>query len=168
MALTTDNIKYASSTTMICTLGGLASSSTSARQSTAVDNTTNLYDDAMVFVAVKTTSSAVANDKACYVYFYGEENGTGGFSISSAESATAGTDGALTLDSPTNLRGPVILACPVSSGTYRTVIGSVASLFGGILPRRWGIVVNNFTGQVLDSTESAHTKSYTGITYTNQ
>ena len=161
---TTDNIAYATSTAITCTLASLASSATAARGCLAVDNTTNKYDDAMLTVAVKTSASALANDKACYVYLYGSEDGT---VYNGSSSEAQGTDAAVTLDSPTNMRGPYVIACPAVSQTYRLVIGSVASAFGGVLPRKWGFVLQNYTGQALDATAGNHQTTYSGITYTN-
>ena len=161
---TTDNIAYATSTAITCTLASLASSSTAGRSCVAVDNTTNKYDDAMLTVAVKTAAGALANDKACYVYIFGSEDGTV-YSGSSAEAP--GTDIAVTFDAPTNLKGPFAISCPASATTYRLVVGSIATVFGGVMPRKWGFVLENFTGQALDATEANHQKSYTGITYVN-
>lgn len=160
MAVTT--ITYGASTSITCTLASLASSATAGRGCAVVDNTTNKFDDALLTIAVKTSASALANDKACYIYLYGSEDGTV-YNASSAESV--GTDAAVTPDSPGNMRGPYILNCPASSTTYRTVI-SVASAFGGIMPRKWGFVLRNYTGQALDSTEANHQKTYTGVTET--
>lgn len=160
---TTDKIAYGSSTAITCTFASLASSSSAGRGSAAVDNSSNLFDDALVTVAVKTSASALANDKAVYVYVYGSEDG----SVYNGSSAEAeGTDAAVTLDSPTNLRGPIVIACPASSTTYRVVF-SVAQFFGGILPKKWGLVVQNNTGQALDGTEANHQKTYTGINWMN-
>jgi hypothetical protein len=157
----TVNIAYATSTGITITLASLASGSTTARESTAIDNTTNKYVDAMVYLAIKLATGTPANDKAIYVYFYGSEDGT-----NFTDNAT-GTDAALTLRSPTNLRGPFVISTPDAGAlTYKAVIGSVASFFGGIMPRKWGIVVNNFTGLSFDATEANHTKTYTGLHYT--
>lgn len=161
---TVDKITYATSTAITCTLASLASSATAGRSCVAVDNTTNLYDDAMLTIAIKTSASALANDKACYIYIFGSEDGTV-YNSSSVEAA--GTNIAVTFDVPTNLKGPYVLYCPAVSQTYRTVIGSIASLFGGVMPRKWGFVLQNYTGQALDSTEGNHQKTFTGITYTN-
>lgn len=161
---TTTNIKFGTSTAITCTLASLASSASAGRGCTAVDNTSNLFDDAMLTVQVKTSASALANDKACYVYIYGSEDGTV-YSGSSAEAQ--GTDAAMTFDSPSNMKGPFPLNCPATSTTYRLVVGSVAALFGGIMPRKWGFALQNYTGQNLSSTEGDHQKTYTGITYTN-
>lgn len=162
--MTTGKITYGTSTAITCTLASLASSSTAGRSCAAVDNTSDLFDDAMLYIAVKTSSSALANDFACYVYLYGSEDGTS-FNTSSAEAA--GTNAAVTFDVPTNLKGPYVIYCPAVSVTYKFVLPSIASAFGGILPRKWGFVLQNYTGQNLDSTEGNHTKSYTGIYYTN-
>jgi len=164
MTTTTDKIAYAASASITITAASLASSATAGRSCAAVDNSTNLYDDAELTVAVKTSASALANDKACYLYFYASEDGTvyGG---SSAEAV--GTDVAVTFDSPTNLYGPIAIACPASSVTYRKVIPSVAAIFGGVLPKKWGFVLQNYTGQALDSTAGNHLFQYTGINYTN-
>jgi hypothetical protein len=161
--MTTEKISYGTSTAITCTLASLASSATAGRGCAAVDNTSDLFDDALLYIAVKTSSSALANDKACYVYIYGSEDGTN-YNGSSAEAE--GTNAAVTIDSPTNLRGPYIIACPSTSTTYKGVF-SIASCFGGIMPRKWGFVLRNYTGQNLDSTEGNHTKSYTGIYYTS-
>jgi hypothetical protein len=158
---TTNKIAYASSAAITCTLASLASSATSGRCSLAVDNGTNLYDDALLLVAVKTSASALANDKACYVYLYGSEDGTN-YSGSSAEAE--GTDAAVTIDSPTNLRGPYVISCPAISTTYKILI-NVALAFGGVLPKKWGFVLQNYTGQALDATTAF--AQYTGITYQN-
>lgn len=164
MALTTDNIKYGTSTAITCTLASLGSSASVARGSAVVDNSTNLYVDALVTVAVKTSNSSLANDKAVYVFLYGSEDGS---VYSGSSSEAEGTDASLTIDNPSNLRGPIVLSAIATVQTYRAVF-SVAQFFGGIMPKKWGIVVLNYTGQALDSTEGNHQKTYTGITYTNQ
>ena len=127
-----------------------------------MSNATNLYVDAMLTIAVVTSSSTLANDKACYVYLYGS-SADGVLSGSSAENQ--GTDAAVTIDSPTNMTGPFVISCPATSTTYRLVIGSVASAFGGVLPYEWGFVLQNYTGQALAS--SGNLSEYTGIYYTN-
>lgn len=159
---TTDKINYAASAPITCTFAGLANSA--ARSSLAVDNSVNLYDDAILDISVLLTGGGTAFDKACYVYFYGcGQNGI--FNGSSAENV--GTDIAVTMDSPTNLIGPITISTPSVGVTYRLTVGSMASLFGGVLPWKWGFVIFNYAQASLDSTESNHTKAYTGITYTN-
>ena len=162
MVTTTDNIKYGASTAITpFTIASQPSSATAGRSCPAIDNGTNLFDDVLLTITVKTSASALANDKACYVYVYGSEDGTT-YNASSAEGV--GTDVGITLDAPTNLKGPLVISCPASSVTYRGE-WSIAQLFGGVLPRKWGVVLQNYTGQALDA--SVGSASYTGITFTN-
>ena len=160
--MATVKVSYASSTTILCSVAALASGTNQARFSSLVDNATNLYSDALLYVAVKVSGTALANDKSVYVYLYGSEDGTS-YSMSSREGS--GTDVTAILEIPTNLKPGMTISCPGTSNTYRGVT-SVAQAFNGVMPRKWGIVIDNFTGQLLDPTESNHTKSYTGITYT--
>lgn len=161
--MSTSKIAYSTNTTITCTIASLGSSATAGRSCVAVDNSTNLYMDAILTIAVKTSASGLANDKSCYVYIYGS-GADGVFNGSSAEAQ--GTDIAVTLDSPTNMKGPFIIYCPASSVTYRGVL-SIASVFGGAMPYKWGFVLQNYTGQSLDSTAGNHLAEYTGITYTS-
>ena len=165
---TTDKISYGTSTAITCSLApggtGLASSATVGRCSTAVDNTTNLFDDAIVTVSIKTGSGSMANDKAVYIYVYGSEDGT---NYEEEESNSPATDGSYTINAPTIFRGPIVIPVLTAAKIY-TKVFTVANMFGGVMPRKWGIIIINFTGQALDTTEANHIKSYTGIYYTNQ
>jgi hypothetical protein len=154
-------IAYGTSTAFTLTLASLASSATAGRESTVVDNTSNLYIDALVQIKVKSSSSALANDKAVYVYAYGSEDG------STYTDPATGSNADITLTAPTNMRLIGVIAVPATSTTYEGQPMSVASAFGGFLPRKWGIVVRNYTGQALDSTEGSHSYSWTGVYYTS-
>lgn len=146
---------YATPASITCTLASLSSGS--ARECTAVDNTTNLYLDAMVNIAVAVGAGTIAGDKSVYVWFYGSADGT-----DYTDNAT-GSDAAVTMRSPSNLRGPFVISTPTQSITYKACIGSVASFFGGVLPQKWGFVVENQSGIALSSTEGDHTKEYAGV-----
>lgn len=159
--MATVKINYATSGTITFTLGELASSTTIGRSSTSIDNGTNLYDDVLVYIAVKTSGTTLGMDKSVYVYVYGSEDGTNFDSGAEA----VGSDIGITFSNPTILKGPVVLAAPGTSQTYKKVF-SISPFFGGRMPRKWGLVAKNFTGQSLDPTETNFTKTYTGITYT--
>lgn len=161
MTTTTDNIAFGTSTALTCTLTGLASSATVGRQSTVVDNTSALAVDALVTVGVSTVASAPASDKAVYVYVFGSEDGT---NFDMDDAAPGATDAAYTINAATNLKGPVTISCPTASKTYRKTF-SIAQFFGGVMPRKWGIVVCNQTNNALGAT--AIGCSYTNINYTN-
>ena len=137
-----------------CTITSLGN--TAARQSTAIDNSANLWLDALVFVTVKTSSSALATVPYVNVYAYGTADGGSNYT----EGAT-GTDGSITLVSPTNLKLIGTISCPSTSTTYKAGPFSVAAAFGGILPEKWGIVIENQTGQSLDA--SVGSAIYQGV-----
>lgn len=160
--MTTVNIAYGTSTAITCSLTGLAHSATAGRQCTVIDNTSNKFDDALVTVGVATNASTPAADKACYVYFFGSEDGT---LFDNDDAQPGATDAAYTLNAASNLRGPGVISCPTASKTYYKVF-SVASFFGGRMPRKWGYVVANVTNNAL-ATGTNPNQSYTGITYTN-
>jgi hypothetical protein len=164
-AVTTDTISYGTSTAINCTLGTpLANSSTVGRASQAVDNSVNNFTDAIVTTSVKVGEGTIANDKAIYVYLYGSEDGT---NYEKDSSGTIGTDANYTIDSPTNLRLATVIPVAVNSTIY-TKTFTVANAFGGVMPRKWGICVVNYCGVSLNTTESNHIKTYTGIKYQNQ
>jgi hypothetical protein len=149
---------FGTSTAITITLASLASSATAARESTVIDNTTNLFLDALVFVQIALQTGTPANDKAVYVYAYGSEDGS-----EYTDNAT-GSDAAITLRDPTNLRLIGIVNCPDSGGlTYKSNPMSVAVAFGGLMPRKWGIVIRNYTGVTLSATGGAHEARYTGV-----
>lgn len=152
---TTTKSQYGTSAQAItCTLASLASGS--ARGSTAIDNTTNLFLDSLVTVKIKT--GATGSVAADYVAVYAFATTDGGASYSEG---FAGTDGAFS-GSVSNLRLVGIIACPAATTTYTMVAASVAAAFGGVLPDHWGIVVLNKTSAALDATEGNHTKQYQG------
>jgi hypothetical protein len=149
-------LAYAASTAITCTLASLATNT--ARESTAIDNTTNKYLDALVAVTIKLQTGTPAADKAIYVYAYGSEDGT-----NYTDNAT-GTDAAVTMRAPTNLKLIGVIATPDAGAlTYKGPPMSIAAAFGGILPRKWGIVVQNKSNLTLDATEGTHAKTYTGV-----
>lgn len=151
-------LAYSSSTSLTLTLASLASSATAGRESTAVDNGTNKYLDALVQVHAKLQTGTPANDKAVYIYAYGSEDGS-----NYTDNAT-GSDAAITLRDPTNLKLLGVIACPDSGAlTYKSHPMSVAEAFGGVLPRKWGIAVRNYTGVALSATEADHAYRYTGV-----
>lgn len=133
-----------------CTLTSLANASGSngaGQSSAAVDNTTNLFLDALVMVKIKTSSSALANDKAVYIYAYGTSDGGSDYT-----DGAPGTNTSFTATNPPNVKLIGVINAVSTSTTYVGGPFSVASAFGGVLPDHWGIFVVNYTGQTLDGT----------------
>lgn len=153
--MATTKAAYASSVAFTITLNSLANGS--ARESTAIDNTSNLYLDAHVRVSI--SAGSVAGAPQVLVYAYGSEDG------STFPDTTAGTDGAVTLESPTVLRLAGVIPTPTSTKVYESDVFSIARLYGGVLPRKWGIVVLNSTGAALAG--SNNSASYTGLHLTS-
>lgn len=150
---------YATSASITISLSGIASGN--AREGTAVDNTSNKYTDAILSLIVKLQAGTPSGQKAINIYAYGSEDGT-----NFGDNAT-GSDANITLRVPTNLRYVGSIQCPDSGAlTYKSNPISVGRAFGGVLPRKWGIVVENQTGVTFSATEGDHTKSYTGINIT--
>lgn len=144
------------STTLTITLASLAA--TSARESATVDNSTNLYEDALVQVQLKEGATTPINDKCAYVYAWGVVNPTSPV----YPDTVTGADAAITLTSPTQLRLIGVVNLPAVSTTYISEPLSVAAAFGGVLPQKWGIVVQN-SSSVLTATGSDHTVTYQGV-----
>src|SRR3954468_16260277 len=95
---TTSKMQYGTSNQSItCTVTSLTNNS--ARASTAVDNSSNLALEALVFVKVKSAGSSTSSTGTVNVYAYGTADGGTTYS----DSAT-GTDAGITLTSPPNAR----------------------------------------------------------------
>ena len=153
--MATTKIAYASSTSITITAGSLAAGS--ARESAAIDNTSNLYLNAFVMVQATLSAGSPSADKLVHIFAAGSEDGS-----SWTDNAT-GSDAGLTLRSPTNLVPIGYISTPDSGALlYKSHPLYVGRAFGGLLPRKWSIVVYNNTGLNF----SAFTATYTGITTT--
>lgn len=148
--------KYATVAGITVSLASLADNS--KRQSDAVDNSSNLYLDAHVQLKVK-TGGTVSGDKAVYVHAYGTTDSSGlGYS-----GGASGSDSVFT-GTLANIKLIGVISTPATGTSYESDIISVAAGFGGTLPSKWGIIVENRSGSALDATESNHVKKYIGIT----
>jgi hypothetical protein len=128
------------------------------RQSASIDNRTNLFLDALVFVNIKSAAAAVSSTGFVNIYAYGTSDDGTNFSDSAS-----GSDASITLTSPPNMRLIGVLNVVANATTYKGGPFSVAQAFGGVLPALWGIVIENKTGAALDTTEANHLKVYQGV-----
>lgn len=145
-------LAYAASAALTCTLESLATSSTlvAGRESTAVVNTSNLYLDYLLSGRVKLgTSPTDAKVIEVWVYASLEDTPTYPDSIT-------GSDAAATLTSVNIKNAALALAASMVTANvtgriypFRPV--SIASLFGGVVPKRWGVWVSHNTGVNLDA-----------------
>lgn len=153
------SIKWAYGTggvALTCTVASLTDGS--ARESTAVDNTTNLYLDALVMAKFTTSTGTISNPKTVFLYVYGTNDGG-----TTYPDNVTGSDAAITLDSPTQLKLLGAVYCTAVSTAYIGGPWSVAACFGGKLPGKWGIVALNDTGVSLSATGGDHAITYQGV-----
>jgi hypothetical protein len=147
--------KFGATTAFTLTLASLASSATAGRESTKIDNTADLYLDALVSLNLALTTGTIGNDKAAYVYAYGSLDNT------NFPDTVTGADAGITLNDPTQLRLIGVINLLAQSTTYKGGPFSVAAAFGGVLPPYWGIVVRNYSGIALAA--SGHAANWRGV-----
>lgn len=164
------NIKEAlgSLTAITITLASLGSFA--AREATLVDNTTNLYLDAILSGKIRMGAAASAGD----VYVLLNANDT-----SINLTPATGSDAAITvtqIDKFGGLQmgqkvpgteliflGVIPAASFAAAGDVKFLFGSIAAAFGGNLPPKWAPIFVNCTGQALDSTGGNFVIDYTGV-----
>lgn len=141
---------FSSETALTVTnLHSLATSATAGWSSAAIDNSSNLYLDALVSIHIAAVNTAPANSKAVFVYAYGSTDGAI-YSSTGTSGGTVGTEGSLTFPDITTL--PVVMPLigvipyPVQNKALDGGPFSIARAFGGILPRAWGVAIVNHTG----------------------
>lgn len=130
-----------------------------ARQSSVVDNTATLYPDVLVQLVIKANAAGTSATGYVNVYAFGTVDAA---TPTYGEGAGA-ADAAITLTSPTNLRLIGTINVVANGVTYKSNPMSVANAFGGVIPEKWGIVIENQSGAALDSTEGNHKKVYQGV-----
>jgi hypothetical protein len=160
-------IAYATPATITIAPASLATSATRVAgvESDAIDNGTNLYVDALVSGKITTgTTPTVSKQIDIWVYAAHDETPTYPDTID-------GTSSAETIASE-NVRNSAmrllasIAVDATSDRTYWLAPTSVAELFGGRLPRRWGLFITHDTAVNLNSTSGNHEMKYTGIYFT--
>jgi len=144
-------IQYGTATQSItCSCSSLADNG--SRESTAIDNTSNRFLDALVqgAIVVHTASDLTATVGNVKIYGYGTGDGGTTYSGGATGSDAAFTDNGIPQDLD-NCPLLGVVACLTQQQTYEATPMSVANAFGGVLPDHWGIIVENQTGQALGS-----------------
>ena len=170
--LTTTYDSVSSTNALTITLASLATSSTllAGRQSTIVDNTSTKYMDFLVSGQVTAGTTLTAGTIAVYA-FAPIKAAASTFSYPTA-TATALTesDGAATFEA--GQLGALRLIGAAATNTTNSRVytfepTSIAALFGGVMPLKWGIFVTQSTNANLDATAGNHFFHWSGITYTS-
>jgi len=141
------------------TLASLADSSTAGRESTSVTNATNLWLDVLIAAKIKTQNSGSISAPSA-VFFYAYATADGG---TTWPDTVTGTDAAITLNDPTQLRLLGVIYTTAINTQYKGGPWSLASLYGGRMPEKWGVVVRNDSGTALSATGSDHGVWYQGV-----
>ena len=174
MAVTT--VTYDSTTdsnALTITLAGLVTSATwiVGQQSTVVDNVTPLYVDFMVSGQI-TTGTTPDDTSEIRVYAFAPlklVSSTYSYPIATSTQLGA-SDAAATFEA--NQVAQLRLAATAvvnatSDRAYAFEPFSIAQLFGGIVPRKWGLFVTHNTAVNLNATAGNHWFHWTGIKYTS-
>ncbi len=168
--MATSTVTYASPVAITMDLANLATSATyvAGRESSEIDNTTNLYLDALVsgFVTVGTTPTA---NTTIAVYVWGSPVSLATTPIDTLD----GTDSAETLTNTgilNALRAGAGVAMPAATTNvqYPVVEFSIARLFGGWMPPYWGLFVAHNTGvNLFNNAANTNSFQYVGIKVTS-
>lgn len=159
-------LQYGSSTSLACTsFNSLGSSSTAvASSAVGITSTTNNITDIMISVGVTVGAITPSATTLVYIYAYGSEDGLVYPGGQSGSVEVLGTDSAETLSSfGNNLKFLGSIMCHTASIQIVSNPMSLAAAFGGLLPRKWGIVVQNQSGVALAA--SGNFVKYTEVYY---
>ena len=144
MSTTLKPLYGTSNQAITCTFTSLGNAS--YRQSTVIDNSSNLFQDVLVTIKAKSASSAVNAVGTVQVFVYATTDGG-----SSYDGSCSGSDAAYTPPvTPVNLVLGCVLSLNANSVTDQRSF-SLMQCFGGSMPQKWGIVVFNNTGATLDA-----------------
>lgn len=166
--MTTQTISYGTSTAITISLASLATSSTfvAGRESNQIDNSSNKFDDAILQGKIRVGTTPTANTQIL-IYVWGSDTDI----TSSNLDVLDGTDSAETITSAgvrnglLKLAGSLDVDANTTDRDYWLGALSVAALFGGIMPKFWGLFVTHNTGVNFNSTGGNHVFQYTGIKY---
>lgn len=147
-------IAYGSSAALTITLASLASDTNllAGRESTAIDNTSNLYLDYLLSGKVTTGSSPTTGRSIdIYVYALMED--------STYPDVLTGADSSKTITNAQVRDSSLVLATSMatiatSDISYYFAPVSIAALYGGSLPKKFGVFVVHNTAVNLNSTGS--------------
>jgi hypothetical protein len=156
--MATISMSYSAAKTVTITLNNKASNV--YQQSAVVDNTTDLFVDALLGGSIQTGTSPTANT-VFEVYVYGTYDGV------NYTAGCSGSDAVYTADGEEDeLRFLTSITVDATSD-QDYVFGpvSVAQAFGGVLPSKWGVVVRNGTGVTTNATGTNNAVKFIGVKY---
>ena len=150
---------FGTSTAMTLNATAWAQAVTISSNAVSVAGLSPVADDILITVTGTVPNSTLADQFAVNVWIAISEDGTH-YTNNDQYSGTNNTQA--TLRSPTNFLGPFAINCTQNVAFYG-VIPSLRAICGGTLPRAFGIILENQTGQTL----TAPAATYTPINWTN-
>lgn len=144
--------KFAASSALTITLASLTS--TSGRQSTLVDNSTNRYQDVLVYVNTKMGGTAPNANSVVEVYLIRSDKDA------TTESVTDGAGASDAAFTPLNAQLLGFLRNKSSPAAGDVLKGEFLVNRPG---PKWGIALVNQTGQTFDATGSNHWVRFVGL-----
>lgn len=161
---------YSANTAIGLDLSSLASSSTwiAGQESGQIDNTSNMYLDALVNVKGITGHASTANTvgQELRVYVWGSQESLATTAIDVLDGTTSAETMTATTTQNLRLAGTAVAVVTTAALVYYIQPFSVAALFGGVMPKFWGLfVTHNFTGALGASNNSLF--DYTGLKLTS-
>jgi hypothetical protein len=156
---------FGTATAFTKTSANLASSATAGWRSNAIDNSSNLYLDALVSIELAAVNTAPASSKAIFLYAYSLIEGT--TYASTGDGTIDGSEGTLTFPDITTLV-PVlpllgVVPYPVQNKVINSPAFSVARCFGGVLPPKWGVAMVNHSSMTLSVTNIYYIEKYNTV-----
>jgi len=150
---------FGTSTAM--TLNATAWSALRTISSNAIDlgGASPVPDDVLITVKFTASGSAAAAQKGVNVYVAISEDGTN-YSENDQYSGTNNTQ--TPMRSPTNFLGPLFISAAVVSLVY-TAVFPLSMLIGRTMPRKFGLILENQTGQTITSPAA----TYSLVNWTN-
>lgn len=147
---------FGTATAFTITNANLTTSATAGWQSNAIDNSSSLYDDALVITDFAAVNTAPANSKAIFFYAFAILDTAGSLYTNTGAGQPSGSEGTLTYPDITAnaVVAPLlgVLPYPTQNNILRGGPWSVARCFGGILPPKWAIGMVNHSGMTLSVT----------------
>lgn len=149
---------YGTRVALTITLASLANAA--YRESTEVDNSAGAIDG--VLHGILTTGTTPVSGNTLSVFVAGSDGTT------TRVGNLTGTDSTIT---PAGEQTQFALAAVIpvdatNNHAYEFYVGSIAALFGGVMPKKFSVIVLNSSNVALNATGGNHSVNYTPITYT--
>ena len=158
-------LNYASSQsiTLPSALNSLATGS-AVQTDVITTGTSNNTTDSLVHVEIGVGAITPSASTTVSIYAFGSEDGTSYPGGASSTEVLGGGNGAVTLSANgNNLKFLGVIQAHTASIVIKSEPMSIAAAFGGIMPRKYGLVIQNNTGANLAG--SGHAAKYSEIYY---